>query len=182
MSRIGIKSIAIPENVTVKVVKNNICISGNLGEMNYSFTNYVNINIDNNQISVTRNSENKKSREMHGLTRALLNNMVLGVSEGFKKELELNGVGYTAEQKQNKFLQLNLGYSHPIILEIPSELKVETPNQTTIIVSGINKQFVGQFSAKIRSFRVPEPYKGKGIKYSDEVVRRKAGKAIGVGG
>jgi len=182
MSRIGIKSIEVPDNVTVKLDKNNINVSGKLGELEYLFDNKIKVNIDKDEIFVTRSSDNKRSKELHGLTRALINNMVLGVSVGFKKELELNGVGYNAEQKQNKFLQLNLGYSHPIIIEIPAELKVETPSQTTIVISGVNKQYVGQFAAKVRSFRKPEPYKGKGIKYSDETIRRKAGKAIGVGG
>ena len=112
----------------------------------------------------------------------MVNNMIIGVSSGFKKELQLNGVGYTAELKNEKYILLNLGYSHPIILEIPDGIKIDVPNQTTIQVSGVNKQVVGEVSAKIRSFRKPEPYKGKGIKYSDEIIRRKAGKAIGVVG
>ena len=181
MSRIGMKPIVVPEKVNVKIDNNNIVVSGALGELNFIFDKSIDVKLDENLINVLRLNEDKKSRQLHGLSRALINNMVLGVSKGFKKELQLNGVGYNAEQKLNKFLQLNLGYSHPIIIEVPSELKVETPNNTTIIISGINKQYVGQFSAKIRSFRKPEPYKGKGIKYSDEIIRRKAGKAIGVG-
>ena len=182
MSRIGLKPISIPDKVKVDIVKNNINVVGELGELKYLFDSNINIKIKDNEVFVSRMTDSKKNRELHGLTRALVNNMILGVSEGFKKELNLNGVGYNAEQKQNKFLQLNLGYSHPIIIEIPSDLKVETPNQTTIVISGINKQYVGQFAAKVRSFRKPEPYKGKGIKYSNEIIRRKAGKAIGVGG
>ena len=182
MSRIGMKPILVPENVMVDINNGCINVSGNLGELKYFFNNNINISLEKNEILVNRKANNKKNKELHGLTRALVNNMILGVSVGFKKELNLNGVGYSAEQKQNKFLQLNLGYSHPIIIEIPTDLKVETPNNTTIVVAGIDKQFVGQFAAKVRSFRKPEPYKGKGIKYSDEIIRRKAGKAIGVGG
>ena len=181
MSRIGIQPIEIPEKVNITVNNNIVNVSGALGELTYLYDNNIDVKVEENMVYVSRLSENKKNRELHGLTRALINNMVLGVSNGFKKELQLNGVGYSAEQKQNKFLQLNLGFSHPIIIEIPKELKVETPNNTTIIISGINKQYVGQFAAKVRSFRKPEPYKGKGIKYSDEIIRRKAGKAIGVG-
>ena len=181
MSRIGIQPIEVPEKVNIIIKNNFINVSGSLGELKYLYDKNINVKVENNMVHVSRISEGKKNRELHGLTRALINNMVLGVSSGFRKELQLNGVGYSAEQKQNKFLQLNLGFSHPIIIEIPEELKVETPNNTTIIISGINKQYVGQFAAKVRSFRKPEPYKGKGIKYSDEIIRRKAGKAIGVG-
>ena len=179
MSRIGIQPIEIPEKVNITVNNNIVNVSGALGELTYLYDNNIDVKVEENMVYVSRLSENKKNRELHGLTRALINNMVLGVSNGFKKELQLNGVGYSAEQKQNKFLQLNLGFSHPIIIEIPKELKVETPNNTTIIISGINKQYVGQFAAKVRSFRKPEPYKGKGIKYSDEIIRKKAGKTVG---
>ncbi len=182
MSRIGIKPINIPESVNVDVKDSLIQVTGKLGSLKFNFDKRVNVKLDSNTVTVSREKNNKVDRELHGLTRALVNNMVLGVSKGFKKELKLNGVGYTAEQKMGKFLQLNLGFSHPIIVEIPNDLKVETTNPTTIVVSGINKQYVGQFAAKVRSFRKPDPYKGKGIKYSDEVIRRKAGKAIGVGG
>ncbi|MAV58639.1 MAG: 50S ribosomal protein L6 [Candidatus Marinimicrobia bacterium] len=182
MSRIGIKPINIPESVNVEVKDSLIQVTGKLGSLKFNFDKRVNVKLDSNTVTVLREKNNKVDRELHGLTRALVNNMVLGVSKGFKKELKLNGVGYTAEQKMGKFLQLNLGFSHPIIVEIPNDLKVETTNPTTIVVSGINKQYVGQFAAKVRSFRKPDPYKGKGIKYSDEVIRRKAGKAIGVGG
>lgn len=182
MSRIGIKPINVPNSVNVEIKNNLINVVGSLGELKFKIDEKINVKVDNQQVLVNRKQNNKTSKELHGLTRALINNMILGVSEGFKKELQLKGVGYTAEQKMEKFLQLNLGFSHPIIVEIPSDLKVETTNPTTIVISGINKQFVGQFAAKVRSFRKPDPYKAKGIKYSDEVVRRKAGKAIGVGG
>ena len=182
MSRIGIKPINIPESVNVDVKDSTILVTGKLGSLKFNFDKRVNVKLDSNAVTISREKNNRLDRELHGLTRALVNNMVLGVSEGFKKELKLNGVGYTAEQKMGKFLQLNLGFSHPIIVEIPNDLKVETTSPTTIVVSGINKQYVGQFAAKVRSFRKPDPYKGKGIKYSDEVIRRKAGKAIWVGG
>ncbi|MAP66934.1 MAG: 50S ribosomal protein L6 [Candidatus Marinimicrobia bacterium] len=182
MSRIGIKPINVPDSVKVDIKDSTVEVSGKLGSLKFDFDNRISVKLDSDAVIVTREKNNRVDRELHGLTRALINNMVLGVSEGFKKELKLNGVGYTAEQKMEKFLQLNLGFSHPIIVEIPNDLKVETTNPTTIIISGINKQYVGQFAAKVRSFRKPDPYKGKGIKYSDEVIRRKAGKAIGVGG
>ena len=182
MSRIGIKPITVPESVNVEIKDTIIEVSGKLGNLKFNFDKKIVVKYDSGSISVSRSKNNRSDRELHGLTRALINNMVIGVSEGFRKELQLNGVGYTAEQKMEKFLQLNLGYSHPIVVEIPSDLKVETTTPTNIVISGINKQYVGQFAAKIRSFRKPDPYKGKGIKYSYEVIRRKAGKAIGVGG
>ena len=134
-----------------------------------------------NEITVSRSSDEKKYRELHGLYRSLISNMVQGVSEGFKRELNLVGVGFTADASKGNFLLLNLGFSHPIYFQKPESIKIETPNATTIIVSGVDKQAVGQVSAKIRELRKPEPFKGKGIRYSDEVVRRKAGKTVGVG-
>jgi len=131
------------------------------------------------KIVITRTTDQKKHRELHGLTRALIANMVTGVSTGFKKELTLNGVGYSADSKNGVFLILNLGFSHAIYLEIPKGISIETEKLTKIIISGIDKQQVGQVAAKIRSFRKPEPYKGKGIRYSDEFIRRKAGKTVG---
>ena len=182
MSRIGLKPIKIPDGVTINNKKNDLVVKGQLGELNWSLNSVISINIENDYVYITRTSNNKRSRELHGLSRAIVNNMIIGVSSGFKKELQLNGVGYTAELKNEKYILLNLGYSHPIIMEIPDGIKIDVPNQTTIEVSGVNKQVVGEVSAKIRSFRKPEPYKGKGIKYSDEIIRRKAGKAIGVVG
>ncbi|NQU67040.1 MAG: 50S ribosomal protein L6, partial [Candidatus Marinimicrobia bacterium] len=129
-------------------------------------------------ILVSRSSDEKKFKELHGLTRALLANMIVGVSEGYQKELKLTGVGYTADAKE-KFVILNLGYSHPIYFEIPMGISIETVKLTTIFIRGIDKHKVGQVSAKIRSFREPEPYKGKGVSYSNEVIRRKAGKTVG---
>ena len=182
MSQIGRKPIEIPEKVQINLKDNFITVTGPLGEMPWTFDKRISVKVDESQLVVERSSDEKRHRELHGLTRAIINNMVVGVTEGFKIELQLVGVGYTAEVKENRFIVLNLGYSHPIIMEIPSGIKIETPNQTTIIVSGIDKQSVGQVAAKIRSFKKPEPYKGKGIKYSNEYIRRKAGKAIGATG
>ena len=138
----------------------------------------VNVFVSNNQIILNRSQDIKKQRELHGLYRALINNMVQGVSVGFSKELQLVGVGYSADKK-GEFILINAGYSHPIYFEIPEGIDIETPNNTTIIIKGVNKQNVGDVAAKIRKIREPEPYKGKGIKYSDEYVRRKAGKTVG---
>ncbi len=179
MSRIGRKPVQIPDGVTVKQDGSLITVKGSMGELSHEFPQDIVIKIADNQIDVTRPSDEKKYRELHGLTRALLANMVNGVSKGYKKELKLNGVGYTADAKSGKFIILNLGYSHAIYFQIPEGIKIETPNPTTIFVSGIDKQKVGEVSAKIRSFRKPEPYKGKGIRYVDEFVRRKAGKTVG---
>ena len=142
------------------------------------FDNSITIIHENNQIILNRSQDIKKQRELHGLYRALINNMVQGVSVGFSKELQLVGVGYSADKK-GEFLLINAGYSHPIYFEIPEGIDIETPNNTTIIIKGINKQNVGDVAAKIRQIRKPEPYKGKGIKYSDEYIRRKAGKTVG---
>ena len=143
-----------------------------------NFKSLIKIDLSDNILTFKRMNNNKSSRELHGLYRALVYNMIEGVTNGYKKELNMNGVGYTAELK-NDFLLVNAGYSHPVYLEIPSEVKIEVPNATTIIISGVSKQNVGDVAAKIRSIRKPEPYKGKGIKYSDEIIRRKAGKTVG---
>ena len=139
-------------------------------------------NNDDLDIVVSRQSNEKIERELHGLTRMLVANMVEGVSKGFQKELQLVGVGYSADASKGSFLVLNLGYSHLIYYEQPEGVSIETPNSNTVIIKGINKQEVGQVAANIRELRKPEPYKGKGIKYSDEYIRKKAGKSIGVGG
>ena len=179
MSRIGRNPITIPAGVEVKLDKNLVSVSGKLGELEQSFHPEMTLELSDGVLTVTRPTDDKKHRELHGLTRALLANMVTGVSEGYSKKLKLIGVGYTADAKSEKFLILNIGFSHAIYLEIPAEAKIETPDNTTIIISGVNKQIVGQVAAKIRSFRPPEPYKGKGIRYENEYVRRKAGKTIG---
>ena len=178
MSNIGKQPIIIPENVQISISNNSVEVKGQLGELNMNFNSRIDISNIDNTIVVKRNSEQRKDKELHGLYRALIQNMVVGVSQGFEKTLLLVGVGYTAEKKGD-FLLLNVGYSHPIYFQIPDGVMVNTPDQTTIVVKGYHKQNVGDFTAKIRSMRKPEPYKGKGIKYSDEIIRRKAGKVVG---
>jgi len=179
MSQIGKKSIEVPDNVTVNINNNVFTAKGSLGELFYNINNDIKVSINDDIIEVKRNNDNKESRELHGLTRTLIYNILVGVNEGYKKELNLVGVGYTADASQKDFLLLNLGYSHPIYFQTPDSIDFETPNPTTIIIKGINKQEVGEVSAKIRNLRKPEPYKGKGVKYSDEHIKRKAGKTVG---
>jgi len=181
MSQIGRKPVDIPEGVKITIATGSIAVKGKLGELSQDYNSVIKFSQEDNTIVVSRPSDEKKHRELHGLYRSLVANMVKGVSEGYKKELQLVGVGYTAEANKGNFLLLNLGFSHPIYFEKPEGIKFETPNTTTIIVSGIDKQSVGQVAAKIRALRKPEPFKGKGVRYSDEVVRRKAGKTVGVG-
>tara|TARA_Y100001970_G_scaffold274762_1_gene375039 strand:+ start:406 stop:951 length:546 start_codon:yes stop_codon:yes gene_type:complete len=178
MSNIGKQPITIPDGVDVNINKDRLVVKGKLGELSMIFKSLIKIDLSDNVLTFKRMDNNKSSRELHGLYRALVHNMVEGVTNGYKKELNMNGVGYTAELK-NDFLLVNAGYSHPVYLEIPTEVKIEVPNPTTIIISGVSKQNVGDVAAKIRSIRKPEPYKGKGIKYSDEIIRRKAGKTVG---
>ena len=178
MSNIGKQPINVPEGVDVNLSDNCISIKGAKGELSFNYNSIIKISNNDNMILVERPSNVKEHRELHGLYRALINNMVLGVSMGFSKELNLVGVGYTAEKKGN-FLLVNAGYSHPIYIEIPENMEVDVPDNTTIVVKGASKQNVGDLSAKIRQIRKPEPYKGKGIKYSDEHIRRKAGKTVG---
>ena len=182
MSNLGKQPIAIPEGVVVSRKETNIFVKGKLGELNHEFKSDIGISINKNEVVVTRNSDEKIQRELHGLTRMLIANMVQGVSQGFQKELNLVGVGYTADASKGNFLLLNVGYSHPIYFETPEGITIETPNANTVIVKGISKQEVGQVAANIRELRKPEPYKGKGIKYSDEHIRKKAGKSIGIVG
>lgn len=176
MSRIGLKPIEIPSGVEVKVNDNNLVeVKGPKGSLSEQFDPKMDIKIEGNVITVNRPNELKKYRSLHGLTRTLIANMIEGVTNGYSKKLEIVGTGYRA-QKQGKKLVLNLGYSHPVEMEDPEGIEVEVPAQTQIIVKGIDKQLVGNYAAKIRDLRKPEPYKGKGIKYADEVVRRKVGK------
>ena len=176
MSRIGKKPIAIPAGVDVKINGSEVTVKGPKGELKDTFNADISIVMENNEIVVSRPSDNKEHRALHGLTRTLIANMVEGVSNGYKKELEVNGVGYRA-QKQGKNLVMNLGYSHQVIMPEVDGITVDVPNNTTIIISGPDKQKVGQFAAEVREKRPPEPYKGKGIKYVDEYIRRKEGKA-----
>jgi large subunit ribosomal protein L6 len=176
MSRVGRLPIAIPADVTVTVTPNNVVtVKGPKGELVKTMHEYISIAVENNEVIVTRHSEQKDHRALHGLTRALINNMVTGVKEGYQKTLDLVGVGYRA-QLQGKKLVMNLGYSHPVEIEPIDGITFETPAATKIIVSGIDKEKVGFAAADIRKWRVPEPYKGKGIKYDNEVIRRKEGK------
>jgi large subunit ribosomal protein L6 len=176
MSRVGRLPIAIPADVTVTVAPNNVVtVKGPKGELVKTMHENISIAVENNEVIVTRHSEQKDHRALHGLTRALINNMVTGVKEGYQKTLDLVGVGYRA-QLQGKKLVMNLGYSHPVEIEPIDGITFETPAATKIIVSGIDKEKVGFAAADIRKWRVPEPYKGKGIKYDNEVIRRKEGK------
>ena len=176
MSRIGKKPIAIPAGVDVKINGSEVTVKGPKGELKNTFNADIGIAMENNEIIVTRPSDDKEHRALHGLTRTLIANMVEGVSNGYKKELEVNGVGYRA-QKQGKNLVMNLGYSHQVIMPEVDGITIEVPNNNSIIISGADKQKVGQFAAQVREKRPPEPYKGKGIKYVDEHIRRKEGKA-----
>ena len=176
MSRIGNKAITLPAGVSVEVAENNfVTVKGPKGELSFQFNSELEISTEGTEFVVKRPNDTKLMKTMHGTTRALLHNMVVGVSEGFKKQLEINGVGYRA-QLQGNTLVVSAGYSHTVELPVPAGLKVELPKNTTIIVSGIDKQLVGQFAAEIREVRKPEPYKGKGIKYDYEHIRRKEGK------
>ena len=176
MSRIGRMPIAIPAGVTVTIAENNkVTVKGPKGTLERVLPAEMTIKKEGEEVVVTRPNDLKKMKSLHGLTRTLIYNMVIGVTEGYQKELEVNGVGYRA-QKSGKTLNLSLGYSHPVDMVDPEGIEVEVPDQATIIVKGIDKEKVGQYAAEIRSKREPEPYKGKGIKYADEVIRRKVGK------
>ncbi len=180
MSRIGKQPVVIPAGVEVKLDGNTLTAKGPKGTLTRTLHSSMKVEMDGNVITVTRPNDEKENRSLHGLTRTLIANMVSGVNEGFKKELEVNGVGYRAT-KQGKDLVMNIGYSHQVIMPEIEGITIEVPAPNKIVVSGPDKQKVGQFAAEIREKRPPEPYKGKGIKYADEVIRRKEGKA-GKGG
>ena len=176
MSRIGKAPIAIPAGVEIKISDANlVTVKGPKGTLESVICPEITVKVDGAVINVTRDSDVPQHRSLHGLSRTLVNNMVTGVTDGFKKELDIVGVGFRAA-KEGKKLVMNLGYSHQVIIEERDGISVEVPNPNKIIISGIDKQAVGQFAAEVRKSRPPEPYKGKGIKYSDEVVRRKEGK------
>ena len=175
MSRIGLKPITIPAGVDVNVNGATVTVKGPNGTLSMDAHPNMTVSVEGSEIIVSRPNDAKENRSLHGLTRTLIHNMVVGVTEGYQKELEVNGVGYRA-QKQGKKLTLSLGYSHPVEMEDPEGLEVIVEGQNKIIVKGIDKEKVGQYAAEIREKRAPEPYKGKGIKYSDEVIRRKVGK------
>ena len=176
MSRIGKKPITVPAGVEVKINGNEVTVKGPKGELKNTFNADMAIAMEGNEITVTRPTDNKEHRALHGLTRTLIANMVEGVANGYSKTLEVNGVGYRV-QKQGKNLVMNLGFSHQVIVEEPAGITIEVPGPNQIVISGADKQQVGQFAAEVREKRPPEPYKGKGIKYADEHIRRKEGKA-----
>ncbi len=176
MSRIGRAPITIPAGVEVKVDGSTVTAKGPKGTLTKTMHSNMAIAMEGNVITVTRPNDNKENRSLHGLTRTLIANMVEGVANGYKKELEINGIGYRAEKK-GKDLVMKIGYSHDVIMTEPEGVTVEVPSPNKIIVSGADKETVGQFAAEIREKRLPEPYKGKGIKYVDEYIRRKEGKA-----
>lgn len=185
MSRIGRLPINIPAGVTVNVDKaNNVTVKGPKGQLQQTLNPDIKVEVENNTVIVTRPTDNKRHRALHGLYRALINNMVVGVSSGYNLTLELFGVGFRAEAK-GQMLELNLGYSHNIFIELPKEVTVETKTEKKmnpkIMLSSIDKQLIGHVAAKIRSLRKPEPYKGKGIRFENEIVRRKAGKSAAKG-
>ena len=180
MSRIGRKEIVIPAGVEVKVEPGVVTVKGPKGTLTQKVSTAMTVEVADNMVRVTRPNDEKENRSLHGLTRTLINNMVIGVTEGFKKELEVNGVGYRV-QKQGKNLVMNLGYSHQVIMSEIDGITIEVPDPNHIVILGADKQLVGQFAAEVREKRMPEPYKGKGIKYADEVIRRKEGKTGGKG-
>ena len=176
MSRIGKMPISIPAGVEVTMGEGNlITVKGPKGTLTQKLSEKMTLTREDGVIVVTRPNDEKETRSLHGLTRTLLSNMVVGVTEGFKKELDVNGVGYRVAKEGNK-LNMNIGFSHPVIMEEPEGITIEVPSPNKIIINGTDKQKVGQFAAEVRGKRPPEPYKGKGIKYTDEVIRRKEGK------
>ncbi len=176
MSRIGRKPVNIPAGVEVKIDNGVVTVKGPKGTLTQKYHPNITVKVEGNEVIVTRPDDNKENRSLHGLTRSLIQNMVIGVTEGYQKELDVNGVGYRV-QKQGKNLVMNLGYSHQVIVSDTDDITIEAPNPNKIIIKGIDKQKVGQFAAEVREKRPPEPYKGKGIKYVNEVIRRKEGKA-----
>lgn len=178
MSRIGKKPVEIPKGISIVKEGNSLTVKGPKGELKNSFNSAISIEVKDDEVIVTRPNDSKENRSLHGLTRALIQNMVTGVNSSYSKTLDIVGVGFRVEMK-GKNLLMNIGFSHPIYFMPPDEITIETPTQTQIVITGIDKQLVGQVAAKLRSIRKPEPYKGKGIKYSDEQIQRKAGKTAG---
>ena len=176
MSRIGLKPITIPAGVDVNVNGATVTVKGPNGTLSMDAHPNMTVSVEGREIIVSRPNDAKENRSLHGLTRTLIHNMVVGVTEGFKKNLEVNGVGYRVQMQGNK-LVMNLGFSHQVTMEAPEGIKVECPSANAIVISGADKQMVGQFAAQVREKRPPEPYKGKGIKYAEEHIRRKEGKA-----
>ena len=176
MSRIGKKEIIIPNNAEVVINNQNIVVKSESKEISYTVSELIELEKVNNRLIVKKKNLTQKAKAIHGLSRSIINNMIIGVCRGFEKKLVIEGVGYRAQMEGNNLL-LNLGYSHPIKVETPKGLKIKVDNNTNILISGISKEQVGQLAATVRSMRPPEPYKGKGIRYENEVVRRKVGKA-----
>ena len=175
MSRIGNKPITVPEGIEVKIDGQKITVKGAKGTLEREIHKNITLEMKDNTINVIRKNDEAENKSLHGLTRTLINNMIIGVKDGYKKELQINGVGYRVQEQGNN-LNLTLGYSHPVIFEAPQGITFDVPNPNTIIVNGIDKELVGQTAAVIRTKRPPEVYRGKGIKYADEVIRRKVGK------
>ena len=175
MSRIGNKPITVPNGVDIKIENNHITVKGPKGTLERTIEPEISVKLEDNVLTVSRDSDERRSKSLHGLTRTLINNMIMGVQQEFTRELQINGVGYRV-QKQGNNLNLSLGYSHPVIYEAPEGITFDVPNANTIIVKGINKELVGQTAADIRTKRPPEVYRGKGLKYAEEVIRRKVGK------
>ena len=175
MSRVAKNPIEIVDGVTVNVAGSSIEVKGKVGEIKFDLPETIALEISENIISVKYDEDNQQSVALAGTTRAIVNNMIVGVSQGFEKKLELKGVGYRAKAS-GKLLELTLGFSHPVKYQLPEEVQVETPSQTEVVLKSHNKQILGQAAAEIRAFRPPEPYKGKGVRYSDETVRRKEAK------
>lgn len=175
MSRVGNKLVTIPSNVTAEFNGHTVTVRGPKGELTRTFDKNIEITVNENEVTFARSSNQKNIRAIHGTSRALFNNMVIGVSEGFKKELELIGVGYRAQLQGSK-LTVNVGLSHPVFFETPENITIEVPSNTRIDISGMDKEAVGELAANIRATRPPEPYKGKGVRYVGEYVRRKEGK------
>ena len=181
MSRVAKNPIIVPDGVNISVDGKNVTVKGNKGELDFLLSLSISLNIDDNAITVSYDESNQKSVALAGTTRSIINNMIIGVSAGFEKKLELIGVGYRAKAS-GKLLELTLGFSHPVKYQLPDDVQVETPSQTEVVLKSHNKQILGQVAAEIRAFRPPEPYKGKGVRYVDEQVKRKeAKKAAGAG-
>ena len=175
MSRIGNRELKVPANVTVEVNDNVVTVKGPKGELSYTFNNELTVKVEEGSVTIERSNDSKKVKEMHGTTNALISNMIEGVSNGFSKGLEIVGVGYSFNVK-GKTLVVKAGYSHPVEVAIPDGIELESVSNTEITVNGIDKELVGEFAAKVRKVRKPEPYKGKGVRYKDEFIRRKEGK------
>ena len=180
MSRVGKMPVIVPNGVTVDVTAGQVKASGPKGKLSVSLHPVVSVAKEGTSLNVSVNGTGRSERALHGLYRALLNNAVTGVHSGFEKRLELNGVGYQVQLKGKK-LELSVGYSKPVVIDVPADITVSLPDNTHLVVSGVDKQAVGQFAAQVRASRVPDPYKAKGVKYAGEFIRRKAGKAFGAG-